>query len=305
MNNKFLIAFVSCMVLAGCAKREDRALDETATQKTTETAVTETAENTDAAPEAADVNTTPVTEQKPETILNPVINPAEVGRRMVRQAHIDFSAQDVVKTALAIDKLTLESGGFVEQKDIDFNVIDLQKQKIADGKIRVFEKVNPVAQMTLRIPSEKAASFVNQLLPLMFFLNQQQYSAKRYELTLLEEKIAQTQSLPSNSKNPQLNEIARLTQLEVQDRVRYSTIMISISQPTLVRERLDIDINEVARLNGDGFWESALNSVITGWQFVLNILIFLIAIWPFYLFLILAILLFKIINPIVKRLINK
>ena len=305
MNNKFLIAFVSCMVLAGCAKREDRALDETATQKTTETAVTETAENTDAAPEAADVNTTPVTEQKPKTILNPVINPAEAGRRMVRQAHIDFSAQDVVKTALAIDKLTLESGGFVEQKDIDFNVIDLQKQKIADGKIRVFEKVNPVAQMTLRIPSEKAASFVNQLLPLMFFLNQQQYSAKRYELTLLEEKIAQTQSLPSNSKNPQLNEIARLTQLEVQDRVRYSTIMISISQPTLVRERLDIDINEVARLNGDGFWESALNSVITGWQFVLNILIFLIAIWPFYLFLILAILLFKIINPIVKRLINK
>lgn len=305
MNNKFLIALVSCMVLAGCAKREDRALDETATQKTTETAVTETAENTDAAPEAADVNTTAVTEQKPKTILNPVINPAEVGRRMVRQAHIDFSAQDVVKTALAIDKLTLESGGFVEQKDIDFNVIDLQKQKIADGKIRVFEKVNPVAQMTLRIPSEKAASFVNQLLPLMFFLNQQQYSAKRYELTLLEEKIAQTQSLPSNSKNPQLNEIARLTQLEVQDRVRYSTIMISISQPTLVRERLDIDINEVARLNGDGFWESALNSVITGWQFVLNILIFLIAIWPFYLFLILAILLFKIINPIVKRLINK
>ena len=87
--------------------------------------------------------------------------------------------------------------------------------------------------------------------------------------------------------------------------MRYSTIMISISQPTLVRERLDIDINEVARLNGDGFWESALNSVITGWQFVLNILIFLIAILPFYLFLILAILLFKIINPIVKRLINK
>lgn len=301
MNNKVLVTLVSCMVLAGCAKRDDRAIDETATQKTTETTA---AENTDAA-EATDVNTTPVTEQKPDTILNPVINPAEVGRRMVRQAHVDFSAQDVVKTALAIDKLTLESGGFVEQKDIAFNVIDQQKQKIADGKIRVFEKVNPVAQMTVRIPSEKAAVFVNQLLPLMFFLNQQQYSAKRYELTLLEEKIAQTQYVPSNTKNPQLNEIARLTQLEVQDRVRYSTIIININQPTLVRERLDIDINEVARLNGDSFWERALNSLFTGWQFVLSILVFLIAIWPLYLLLIVAALLFKLIHPIVKRFMDK
>jgi len=117
---------------------------------------------------------------------------------------------------------------------------------------------------------------VNQLLPLMYFLNQQQYSAKRYELRLLEDKISQTQTVPSDTRNAQMNEIARLTRMEVQDRVRYSTITLAISQPTLVRERIDIDVDAVARLNGDSFWKRAWNGIQYGWRFVLDLLVIMI-----------------------------
>lgn len=305
MNNKFLIALLSCVIFAGCSKKDDRMLDESSSTNSPATTITKATENADEHVDTVSAKPTPLTEQKPDVILNPTVNPVETGRRMVRQAQVDFSAQDVVKTALAIETLTLESGGFVEQKDIDFNVIDVQRQKIADAKIRIFEKVDPIAQMTLRIPSEKAATFINQLLPLMFFLNQQQYSAKRYELTLLEEKIAQTQSVPSDTRSPQLNEISRLTDLEVQDRVRYSTIVLHISQPTLVRERIDLDLDEVARLNGDGFWKRALNALAYGWQFVLNLLVFLIAIWPLYFMLIIAGLLYKLFKSIAQRFLHK
>ena len=99
---------------------------------------------------------------------------------MVREAHILFQAKDVVKTALEIEKLSLASGGFLEQKNIDFAVRESTSHPIADGKIKIFEKVEPQAEMIVRIPSEKAAQFVNQLLPLMHFLNRQQYTAKRY-----------------------------------------------------------------------------------------------------------------------------
>lgn len=301
MNNKFLIVLLSCIVLAGCSKKEQAAEEASPSTENAATAADAAVADTDAVG-SAEANATPVTEQKPETILNPTVNPVEQNRRMVREAQVGFSAQDVVKTTLAVDKLTVETGGFVEQKNINFQVTDIQTQNIADGKIKVFEKVEPQAEMIVRIPSDKAANFVNQLLPLMYFMNQQQYSAKRYELKLLEEKIDQTQTVPSNTRNTQLNEISRLTQMETQDRVRYSTIALQINQPTLVRERIDVNINAVARLNADSFWKRAWNGVQYGWQFVLDLLVFLITIWPLYIVLIVGLIIFKTVRNILKRL---
>lgn len=301
MDNKLLAALLCSLLLLGCSKKAEPPAEES--NPTTKTATNAETAAPDAAADqtAAEPNTTPVTEQKPETILNPTVNPVEQNRRMVREAQVSFSAQDVVKTSLAIDKLSVETGGFVEQKNIDFQVTDTQTQNIADGKIKVFEKVEPQAELIVRIPTEKAADFVNQLLPLMYFMNQQQYSAKRYELKLLEEKLNQTQTVPENTQKTQLNEIARLTQMEVQDRVRYSTIAIHINQPTLVRERIDVNINAVARLNADSFWKRAWNGIQYGWQFVLDLLVFLITIWPLYLVLIIGFILIKAIRNILKR----
>lgn len=282
-------------------------------KKTEESSELASAENTavvtdSAQPVAADVaaenqpNSTPVSAQKPEVILNTQVNAAEATRRMVREANVHFSAQDVVKTTLAIEKITLEAGGFIEQKNIDFNVVDSRTQKIADGKIKVFEKIDPLAAMVIRVPSERAAGVVNQLLPLMYFLNRQQYSAKRYELKMLEEKISQTQYVPSDTRNAQLNEIARLTQLEVQDRVRYSTITLAVNQPTLVRERLDIDVDAVARINGDSFWKRAWNGIQYGWHFVLDLLVLLITIWPLYLLALLFYMVYRMVQPWINKL---
>lgn len=223
---------------------------------------------------------------------------------MVREAQVNFTAKDVVKTALEIDKLTFQAGGFIEQKNISFDVLDKQTQKIGDGKIRVFEKVDPHAEIIVRVPSDKAAVYVNQLLPLMYFLNQQQYSAKRFELKLLEEKMAQTQTVPGDTKQSQLNEISRLTQLEVQDRVRFSTISITIKQPAMVRESLDVDVDAVARLNGDGFWKRAWEGVQYGWQFILDLLVILVTIWPLYLLIMIGCIIYRVTKPLLNKLFN-
>lgn len=301
MNNKFLIALLCAITLAGCSKRTEEASADV--EANAEQVVAADAADAQAAVDAMtnEPNTTPVTEQKPDVILNTQVNPAESARRMVREANINFSAQDVVKTTLAIEKITLEAGGFIEQKNIDFNVVDSNRQSIAEGKVKVFEKVDPLASMVIRVPSERAANVVNQLLPLMYFLNQQQYSAKRYELRLLEDKISQTQTVPSDTRNAQMNEIARLTRMEVQDRVRYSTITLAISQPTLVRERIDIDVDAVARLNGDSFWKRAWNGIQYGWRFVLDLLVIMITIWPLYLLAMVIFLLYRLCKPWINK----
>ncbi|NHB57315.1 DUF4349 domain-containing protein [Acinetobacter sp. 194] len=300
MNKKILVLALASVMIASCSKKTDESA--AVADSAENTAVAVEAEPNGVEAEAADhqPNTSPVTEQKPDVILS-APNPAEANRRMVREANVNFTAKDVVKTALEIEKITMQAGGFIEQKNIDFNVVDKNAQSIAEGKIKIFEKVDPLASMIIRIPSEKAAGVVNQLLPLMYFLNQQQYSAKRYELRLLQDKISQTQYVPSDTKNKQLNEIDRLTQLEVNDRVRYSTISITISQPTLVRERIDVDIDAVARLNGDSFWKRAWNGIQYGWQFVLDLMVILITIWPLYLLVFIAIIIYRIVKPYIDK----
>ncbi|OTG89794.1 DUF4349 domain-containing protein [Acinetobacter sp. ANC 3832] len=303
MNNKLLTVLLACLLSAGCAKKTEEAATDASSSNQDVQVAAEAKETADVADAVAanESNTTPATTDKPNVILNTEVSQAETSRRMVREASVNFTAKDVVKTALEIDKLTFQAGGFIEQKNINFDVLDTQSQKIGDGKIRVFEKVNPHAEIIVRVPSDKAATYVNQLLPLMYFLNQQQYSAKRYELKLLEEKISQTQTVPSDTRRAQLGEIARLTQLEVQDRVRYSTISISIIQPATVREKLDVDVDAVARLNGDSFWKRAWNGVQYGWQFILDLLVILITIWPLYLIIIVGFLLYRITKPLLNK----
>lgn len=309
MNNKHLILALSLVLISGCAKKTEEAAESASAQDSQVVAqdavqVADASEKSNEQAAENTVDTTPVTEQKPETILSTDVSQAEKARRMVREAQVNFTAKDVVKTALEIDKLTFQAGGFIEQKNISFDVLDKQTQKIGDGKIRVFEKVDPHAEIIVRVPSDKAAVYVNQLLPLMYFLNQQQYSAKRFELKLLEEKMAQTQTVPSDTKQSQLNEISRLTQLEVQDRVRFSTISITIKQPAMVRESLDVDVDAVARLNGDGFWKRAWEGVQYGWQFILDLLVILVTIWPLYLLIMVGCIIYRMTKPLLNKLFN-
>ncbi|WP_151713146.1 DUF4349 domain-containing protein [Acinetobacter bereziniae] len=309
MNNKHLILALSLVLISGCAKKAEEAA-ESASAQDSQVVAQDAVQAADASEKSNEqaaentVDTTPVTEQKPETILSTDVSQAEKARRMVREAQVNFTAKDVVKTALEIDKLTFQAGGFIEQKNISFDVLDKQTQKIGDGKIRVFEKVDPHAEIIVRVPSDKAAVYVNQLLPLMYFLNQQQYSAKRFELKLLEEKMAKTQTVPSDTKQSQLNEISRLTQLEVQDRVRFSTISITIKQPAMVRESLDVDVDAVARLNGDGFWKRAWEGVQYGWQFILDLLVILVTIWPLYLLIMVGCIIYRVTKPLLNKLFN-
>lgn len=90
--------------------------------------------------------------------------------------------------------------------------------------------------------------------------------------------------------------------MEVQDRVRYSTIQIQVNQPSTVRERIDIDMDAVARLNGDSFWKRAWNGIQYGWQFVLDLLVVLITIWPLYLIMIVGVLIYRVAKPWINKL---
>ncbi|RYL27110.1 DUF4349 domain-containing protein [Acinetobacter piscicola] len=301
MKNNFLIITLSCLCLTACSKKQEAEPSGNEAQENSIHAASNNQLDTSTTPQA---QTTPITTQKPETILNPEANTVDTTRQMVREASVNFSAQDVVKTTLVIEQLGLKMGGFIEHKNVNYTVLEAKSQNISEGKVKIFEKIRPEADLIIRIPSENAATFVNQLLPLMYFFNQQQYSAKRYELKLLEEKVQQSQISTTAQSNAQLNEISRLTQLEIQDRIHFSTIHLNIDQPTIVRERIDVNLNDIAQLNGDHFGNRIRYAIQFGWQFLLDFLILLISIWPLYLFILIGFFLYKIIQPMINKIVK-
>ena len=63
---------------------------------------------------------------------------------------MDFTAKDVIAVGLGVEKLVLNAGGFIEQKDIQFESLERRVNDLGKGKLRVYEKVHPYAQMTVR-----------------------------------------------------------------------------------------------------------------------------------------------------------
>ena len=72
----------------------------------------------------------------------------------------------------------------------------------------------------------------------------------------------------------------------------------------MVRESADVDVSAVARLSGDGFWKRAWDGIQYGWQFILDLLVILITIWPLYLIVIVGLILFKLFRPLLNRIFN-
>ena len=116
-------------------------------------------------------------------------------------------------------------------------------------------------------------------------MNQQQYRAKRYELQLLHEKMAQVQSMPADAPVRQQNDIGHLRQLEVQYRMAYSTIVIVMQQNNLIREYDDVDVGAVASVRESRFGERALQALQYGWHGILNVVVLMLAGWPLLLLL--------------------
>ena len=283
---RYLAAWLCVGMLVACGKASEQAAEQMQTKAApvaAEANVARGMDDTTAAESEKAVET--VVLNRPAAIIGETNNPVEAARRMVREAKVDFTARDVITAGLEVEKLALSAGGFIEQKDIQFESLERKVNDLGKGKLRVYEKVRPYAQMTVRVPSAKAAEFMNQLLPLMQFMNQQQYRAKRYELQLLHEKMAQVQSMPADAPVRQQNDIGHLRQLEVQYRMAYSTIVIVMQQNNLIREYDDVDVGAVASVRESRFGERALQALQYGWHGILNVVVLMLAGWPLLLLL--------------------
>lgn len=273
------VGLSTLVMLAGCAKKADEQSAEIAAESM-------------AAPLMADTASRVETATHPQTLLASELSALEKSRQLVKTSRVSFEVSDIQKTTQVLEQKLLGLNGYIESKQVDYRVEDQQSRPKLDGTVDVFEKVIPNTQLVVRLPNPQVTAFLNDLLPLMRHFNQQNYEAKRYELKLLEEKLntaSQTAGVAGNTNN----QLQRLTQLEVQDRLQYSTVTLDFFQTAQLRQRQDINIQRVAQLHSDPFFTRLFQSMKMGFIGVRELIVWLVMLWPLYIVLLVGLVVYR------------
>ncbi|MFV5264113.1 DUF4349 domain-containing protein [Acinetobacter courvalinii] len=220
--------------------------------------------------------------KNPEQLVSQQQNALEQNRQLVKSAQLQFEVKDVLKTTSALEQQLSQYQGYIEEKQINYQVSDRSERDRIDGSVDIYEKITPTVQLTIRIPNQQVTPFLNQLLPLMLNFNSQSYEAKRYELKLLEEKL-NTANQSNSASNAVNNQLQQLTNLEVKDRLAYSTIRLEFFQQAQVRKTRDLNINRIATLDSDPLLSRIWEAIKIGLYGLRETIIWLVMLWPLYL----------------------
>ncbi|HQW54419.1 MAG TPA: DUF4349 domain-containing protein [Acinetobacter sp.] len=268
LAKQFTLALLMSSALMGCSKKEESAASDAAVAMESAGAESKTAPADNVA-------------QNPEQLLSTQQSALEQNRQLVKSAQLQFEVKDVLKTTATLEQQLLQYNGYIEQKQIDYQISDSSRRDHVDGSVSIYEKITPTVQLTVRIPNAQVTTFLNNLLPLMLNFNTQSYEAKRYELKLLEDKL-NTANQGSGASNSINNQLQQLTDLEVKDRLAYSTIRLEFFQQAQLRKSQDLNINRVATLDSDPLFSRLWESIKMGLYGFREVFIWLVMLWPLY-----------------------
>ena len=267
LAKKLAIILVVSSTIVGCSKKEEGVASDASV-------ATESA-----APNSETIRANAA--KNPEQLVSTQQSALEQNRQLIKSAELKFEVNDVLKTTSTLEQQLLQYNGYIENKQIDYQVSDRSQHDRIDGTVDIYEKITPTVQLTVRIPNDQVTTFLNHLLLLMLNFNTQSYEAKRYELKLLEEKLntANQSNSPSNTVN---NQLQQLTDLEVKDRLSYSTIRLEFFQQPKVRKSHDLNIHRIASLDSDPLLIRIAEAFKIGLSYFKETFIWLIQFWAFY-----------------------
>lgn len=227
-------------------------------------------------------------------------------RKFVRTANADFRVKDVYQSAIAIENIVSNLQGFVVTNQISSNVERVNRYPIGDAKLLELAEYTVRGNLTVRVPSGKTQDFLRALVSQIDFLDQRNFQAHDVQFELLRKqleflrnqeaqrqlgdlstspgKIADRAAVISGQSNAKASrDEAAVVQKEVEDKVAFSTINLSLYQLSKVRKTEIDDVDAIAKAIRPGFFKRLFAAFSTGWYGLLDIVVELFALWPLWL----------------------
>lgn len=315
----FMLASAALVIgLAACAKTEESAADAPAADAAaaSDSAVAGFAEESKmaAAPQARmqekgdealeDASAEPSV--SPEQLVSGATSYVDAQRKFIRTANADFRVRDVYESAIAIENIVAKLDGFVVNNQIGANVDRVNRYSIGNAKLMELAEYTVRGNLTVRVPSDKTQDFLRAMVAQIEFLDQRHFEARDVQFELLRKqleflrnqeaqkqlgelsispgKIADKAAVISGQNDAKANrDEAAVLQKEVEDKVAFSTISLSLYQLSKVRKTEMDDVDAIAKAIRPGFFSRLFSAFSTGWYGLLDIVIELFTLWPLWL----------------------
>ena len=226
------------------------------------------------------------------------------GKALLITASADFKVEDVVKTSDAIESLTRQQAGYVALSNISNHPRD-SRTFVQGNKNITLTTYTRQADMTVRIPRANVSKFLAQLQQQVAFLNGQQFSAQDVTLDIYREQLASqlNSDMASELSQERLNskndkdqgsnvdaitatyaarrqqELAKLEQLAIADKVQYSTINLTFMQPDISYKETTQNLDVLLEAEQPSFSSQVSQAFKDGWEILRSVALGLIQLW--------------------------
>ena len=317
---KIMVALLSAtlvVVLVACSKTQESspAADDTAASESVSGAAADAAApasrgvmseelaKTASADELDQATSEPVSV---EQITSSATSYVDKERKFVRTADAQFRVKDVYQSAIAIENIVANQGGFVVINQIKADTDNVNRYRIGNAKLLELAEYTVRGNLSVRVPSDKTQDFLRALITQIDFLDQRNFEARDVQFDLLRKqleflrnqeaqkqlgdlstapgKISDKAAVISGQNDAKANrDEATVVQKEVEDKVAFSTINLSLYQLSKVRKTEIDDVDAIAKASRPGFLSRLFSAISVGWYGLLDVVIDLFAIWPLWL----------------------
>lgn len=223
-------------------------------------------------------------------------------RMFVRTAEMKFRVKDVFDASKQIEGIVTKENGFIIYTNLSSDIDNTNLTSISrDSSLETIEyKLSN--SITIRIPNARLDTALTEISKLVDFLDYQIIRADDVSLQLLSNSLSakrselqgktRSQNRNSPSELQSDEDVSKLSNLYLNDQLKYSTIQITISQRTSSKSAT-IANNRAIDAYTPGLGSKILESFKSGWELVEALFLLIIRLWAIILISVLAFILYK------------
>jgi Domain of unknown function (DUF4349) len=309
MRAKLCMGLLACgwvLALGACSKHSEPA--EAMSEQAAAPAPAESKAQ-EAADAAATVARSEAPASAPDTqtqLQSAAISQDDGERKFIRTADVEFRVREVYRSALAIEDLVAQHGGFVARNDIQAQIDDVETRSSGDGKLIELATYTVRGHLQVRVPSAQTQTFLRALANQVEFLDHRNFAAMDAQFELLRQQLAyarqqdaqralgevaegrgklgeKTDAINARTDAQNQRDEALIARKAFEDRIAFATIDLSLYQSPQVRRSERLDVEAVVRRDGPGFFSRIGHSLSVGWYGLLDCLVALSRLWPLWL----------------------
>jgi len=223
-------------------------------------------------------------------------------RKFIRTAELKFQVKDVIESTGIIEGIASRYGGFVNRTELKSTIDNVTNKAVSEDSSLETTYYSVLNSITLRVPDSKLDSTLKEISSQVKFLDHRIIRSDDVSLQLLANELTQIRSTKntdrlikaSDERGKKLRETidvedilsnnltdydnARLNNLSLKDRIKFSTVSISIYQRQALKRELisnDKNIDEYQ----PGFGNQITESFNFRWKIIQTLILAITKIW--------------------------